>query len=118
MVRYTLVERATARTECGVPPMNPGALGAGMIAMSKYVVRYGVMRNLGVFSTSRGETFSRGAKVIARTNRGLEAGEVLSEASEHAVQSLRKPKHGQILRRQSHDDEHELKKIHEQERAE
>ncbi|OHB80650.1 MAG: signal peptidase [Planctomycetes bacterium RBG_16_64_10] len=86
--------------------------------MSKYVVRYGVMRNLGVFSTSRGETFSRGAKVIARTNRGLEAGEVLSEASEHAVQSLRKPKHGQILRRQTHDDEHELKKIHEQERAE
>ena len=45
--------------------------------MPKYVVRCGVMRALGVFSTSGGEVMRRGTKVVARTDRGLEAGEVL-----------------------------------------
>ena len=45
--------------------------------MPKYVVRSGVMRALGVFSTSRDEIFPRGAEVVIRTDRGLETGEVL-----------------------------------------
>ena len=49
--------------------------------MAKYIVRYGVMRLLGVFSTSGGGEFCRGTAVIARTDRGLEAAEVLCEAS-------------------------------------
>jgi cell fate regulator YaaT (PSP1 superfamily) len=91
---------------------------AGMMTMPKYVVRHGVMRNLGVFSTSRGETFTRGTNIIARTSRGLEGGQVLSEATEQAVANLKNPRHGQILRRQSRDDQHELEKMHEQERDE
>ncbi len=86
--------------------------------MPKYIVRHGVMRNLGIFSTSRGETFTRGAKIIARTSRGLEGGQVLCEATEHAVENLRNARHGQILRKQTRDDGHELEKMHEQERGE
>jgi cell fate regulator YaaT (PSP1 superfamily) len=86
--------------------------------MPKYVVRHGVMRNLGVFST-RGHTFfSRSHQVIARTHRGLESGEVLCEATEAALAGLKEPKYGQILRRVSEDDERELRKLHEQERRE
>jgi cell fate regulator YaaT (PSP1 superfamily) len=86
--------------------------------MPKYVVRHGVMRNLGVFSSGRDEMYVRGALVIARTSRGLEAGEVLCEATEHSISQLKEPKNGQILRRQSHEDQVELRKMFEQERRE
>jgi cell fate regulator YaaT (PSP1 superfamily) len=86
--------------------------------MQKYVVRHGTMRLLGVFSSSRGETHGRGTPVIARTGRGLESGEVLCEATEHAVAALKDPKNGQILRAQSHDDVIELRKLFEQGRGE
>lgn len=76
------------------------------------------MRNLGVFSSGRDEQFGRGASVIARTSRGLESGEVLCEASEHAISQLNDPKHGQILRRQTHEDQVELRKMFEQARQE
>ena len=45
--------------------------------LSKYVVRHGVMRNLGVFGVKGDDRYGRGAQVIARTSRGLETGEVL-----------------------------------------
>lgn len=76
------------------------------------------MRSLGVFSTSRNETFARGMRVVARTPRGLEAGEVLCEATEHAVANLANPSEGQILRAMTPQDELELRKIHEQEKQE
>ena len=53
--------------------------------MAKYVVRYGVMRLLGVFSSSGGGEFRRGTPVIVRTDRGLEAAEVLCEALDVAI---------------------------------
>lgn len=86
--------------------------------MPKYIVRHGAMRFLGVYSTSRGETFNRSARVVARTQRGLEAGEVLSEASPGALEGIRDSTQGQILRRMSHQDELELRKLHDQEREE
>jgi cell fate regulator YaaT (PSP1 superfamily) len=86
--------------------------------MPKYVVRHGVMRNLGVFYTRGGDTHARGQQVIARTSRGLEAGEVLCEATDEAVAQLVDPKQGQILRRVSDDDVRELRKMFEQERRE
>jgi cell fate regulator YaaT (PSP1 superfamily) len=76
------------------------------------------MRNLGVFSSGRDDAYARGALVIARTSRGLEAGEVLCEASEHVISQLNDPKNGQILRRQTHEDQVELRKMFEQERRE
>lgn len=86
--------------------------------MPKYVVRCGVMRALGVFTTSRGEVLLRGARVIARTDRGLEAGEVLCEATDQAVSQLQDPRKGQVLRQMTSEDEHELARMHDQERSE
>jgi cell fate regulator YaaT (PSP1 superfamily) len=86
--------------------------------MPKYVVRHGVMRNLGVFYTRGNDAYARAQQVIARTHRGLEAGEVLCEATDEAVSQLVDPKQGQILRRVSDDDVRELRKMFEQERRE
>ena len=40
--------------------------------MSDYIVRYGMMRFLGIFTAADGNQYRRGANVIARTDRGLE----------------------------------------------
>lgn len=72
--------------------------------MPKYVVRYGATRSLGVFSVRGGDKFSRGAQVIARTDRGLETGEVLATATDESVEHLSHATHGQILRRMTSDD--------------
>src|SRR5262245_21459160 len=79
--------------------------------MPKYVVRCGAMRRLGVFTTSRGETCRRGAHVIARTDRGLEAGEVLCEATEAAIAQIGDPGRGQILREMTADDRNEYSRM-------
>ena len=87
--------------------------------MPKYVVRYGVMRSLGVMSArGRDRTYGRGSKVVARTRRGMEAGEVLCEATEEAVSHLQNPGHGEILREMSADDENELAHMSQQELSE
>ena len=86
--------------------------------MPKYVVRCGVMRMLGVFSTSRGESLLRGSQVIVRSDRGLEAGEVLCEATDQALAQIKDPGKGQVLRTMTAEDKHELARLHEQEATE
>ena len=86
--------------------------------MPKYVVRYGAMRTLGVLSVRGGEKFERTAPVIARTDRGLEAGEVLAPANEESVERLGRVPHGQILRRMTADDDKEWFHIQSQTRVE
>jgi cell fate regulator YaaT (PSP1 superfamily) len=86
--------------------------------MPRYIVRCGVMRTLGVYSTSRGETLHRGVRVIARTDRGLEAGEVLCEATEQALTQLSDPRRGQVLRVMTAEDEQELDRLYAQQRRE
>ncbi len=86
--------------------------------MSEYVVRYGAMRFLGVFSTAAGREYRRGSNVIARTDRGLEAGEVLCEATAEALGHLKDPGAGQILREMTAEDRHELSRMQQQAREE
>jgi len=86
--------------------------------MPKYVVRCGVMRTLGVFTTARGDECLRGQRVVARTDRGLEVGEVLCEATEQTAQHLPDPDQGQILRAMTAEDEHELTRLQAQESSE
>ena len=69
------------------------------------------MRLLGVFATRGSDEFVRGSRVISRTNRGLEVGEILCEATEAAVATLNKPAHGQILRKMSSNDVNEMTHI-------
>lgn len=86
--------------------------------MPKYVVRTGVMRALGVYSTGRDDTYLRSTQVIARTDRGMETGVVLCEATEQALAQLSNAGHGQIMRRMTSDDINEQHRIHDQERRE
>lgn len=86
--------------------------------MPSYVVRYGVMRLLGLFSPRGNDRYFRGMKVIARTNRGLEAGEVLSEANSEIEEQLKNAPGGQIFREQTAEDINDLVHIHAKERTE
>jgi cell fate regulator YaaT (PSP1 superfamily) len=86
--------------------------------MAKFVVRYGSMRTIGILTARGGEKFTRGTKVIARTDRGLEAGEVLCSATEAAVRHIKNPTHGQIVRRMTSEDANELGHMQTQARKE
>jgi cell fate regulator YaaT (PSP1 superfamily) len=86
--------------------------------MPNFVVRFGVMRFLGVFSASGNAQYARGTQVVARTDRGLEAGEVLCAADEATLGCLKNPSEGQILRAMTPEDSHELVRIREQARRE
>lgn len=79
--------------------------------MPKFVVRYGVMRALGIMSARENALFSRGTQVIARTERGLETGIVLCEATTEAVAQIANPSQGQIQREMSAGDSLELSKL-------
>jgi cell fate regulator YaaT (PSP1 superfamily) len=69
------------------------------------------MRAIGVFSPRGQDRYTRGSRVIARTQRGLEAGEVLAEASDEQAQKIGNAPGGQILREMSADDANELSHI-------
>jgi cell fate regulator YaaT (PSP1 superfamily) len=86
--------------------------------MPKYVVRTGVMRALGVFSASRDDTYARETEVVVRTDRGLETGVVLCEATQEAVSHIKDPGSGQVLRRMSDDDVLDRSRLLDQARTE
>lgn len=67
------------------------------------------MRTLHVMQARR--TYQRGQTVIARTPRGLEAGEVLTEASPVAVDSLKDPPGGSIQRLATPEDHTEIQRL-------
>lgn len=76
------------------------------------------MRHLGAFTTSKGDTHVRGEKVIARTDRGLEVGEVLTEATDDVLAQMKDPTRGQVLRALSAEDQNEISRLHATERSE
>jgi cell fate regulator YaaT (PSP1 superfamily) len=84
--------------------------------MPRYVVRYGATRAVGLFTPRGQDRYTRGTRVIARTPRGLEAGEVLAEASDEQAQKLEGGPGGQILRTMSGEDDNELTHIQSRER--
>ena len=86
--------------------------------MAKFVVRFGAMRVLGVFSAPSSASYCRDTRVIVRTERGLEVGVVLGEATEAAQAAMKDPTEGQVFRAMTADDEHELLRIQEQARRE
>jgi len=67
------------------------------------------MRTLHVMQARR--TYQRGQSVIARTPRGLEVGEVLTEASPAAINSLKDPPGGSIQRLVTPEDQTEITRI-------
>jgi cell fate regulator YaaT (PSP1 superfamily) len=76
------------------------------------------MRTIGILTARGNEKLGRGVSVIARTDRGLEVGEVLCSASESAVRNIKNPTHGQIVRRMTSEDANELGHMQSQARRE
>lgn len=74
------------------------------VAVTNYIVRHGATRLLGSFSAPEGQSFSRGDRVILKTERGLELGDVLCAATEQAMSHINDPTRGQILRAMSDED--------------
>jgi cell fate regulator YaaT (PSP1 superfamily) len=65
---------------------------------SRYVVRYGRMRMLGECAGLPGQDHPRGQRVVVRTERGTELGEVLTAATERTSSYLEGPPRGEIVR--------------------
>src|SRR6056297_354912 len=80
-------------------------------AAGKLVVRCGVSRTLCVLQSKDDHPY--GTKVIAKTPRGLEVGEVLCPATAAAVQHLDNPPRGQVIRCFSESDACEEAKLQE-----
>jgi cell fate regulator YaaT (PSP1 superfamily) len=78
---------------------------------STYLVRHGAMRCYGEFSPSLGATYRRGDRVVVRTDRGTETGEVLCPATPAAMAAIPDPTRGTILRTFTPDDERRVAEI-------
>jgi cell fate regulator YaaT (PSP1 superfamily) len=77
----------------------------------KYIVRYGAMRHLGEFQPTPAADYARGMRVVVKSERGIEVGEVVCELTERAAQFLPNPPRGEILRRLTAEDAHELERL-------
>ncbi len=86
--------------------------------MSKYVVRYGSMRRLGVFAPKGDESYQRSRRVIVRTDRGLEMGDILCESTAQTAKHLKDSVRGHLLRSMTSQDENELTRLRDQEKKE
>jgi cell fate regulator YaaT (PSP1 superfamily) len=69
-----------------------------------FVIRYGQMRFLGEFVGREGYAHPRGERVVVRTDRGIEMGEILCPATERSALFLENPIKGDILRIANYDD--------------
>ncbi len=72
---------------------------------NRYVVRYGIARQVGEFSAKSPATINRGTHVIIRSDRGVEWGEVLCPASDRTREYLSSTvEMGSILREANPED--------------
>jgi cell fate regulator YaaT (PSP1 superfamily) len=69
-----------------------------------YVVRYGQMRQLGEYTGLADQEHPRGQRVVVRSDRGTELGEVLCPATDRTARFLENPVQGPILRPASPED--------------
>jgi cell fate regulator YaaT (PSP1 superfamily) len=79
---------------------------------TKYIVRHGAMRQLGEFEPTGEQRYRRGERVVVRSPRGTEPGDVLGEASEASAKFLKDPPQGQILRFMTTEDCRECDRLH------
>jgi cell fate regulator YaaT (PSP1 superfamily) len=69
-----------------------------------YIVRFGRVRILADCREQAGEVHARGDRVVIRSDRGVELGEVLCPATELTARYLERPASGEILRPATADD--------------
>jgi len=83
----------------GGSPKIPRSIPPEALPMAEsYIVRCGQMRQLGEYSGLAGQEHPRGQRVIVRSDRGTELGEVLCPATERSAAFLENPARGEILR--------------------
>jgi cell fate regulator YaaT (PSP1 superfamily) len=63
-----------------------------------YLIRYGLMGEVGRFASGPGMAFDRGQTVVIRSHRGTELGEVLVEVPDRGAVGLRPPGSAHVLR--------------------
>lgn len=85
-------------------------------ATNSYIVRYGTLRHLGEFTNRGPRRYGRDHEVIVRSDRGVEWGVVLSEATDSSREYMGEsaPK-GRILRSTSDEDRRSLEEHRERE---
>ena len=66
--------------------------------MTEYILRYGSLRMLGIFTARDNDQFTRNQQVLAKTARGVELAEVLCEATDHTSKDLQPDLGGCIVR--------------------
>jgi cell fate regulator YaaT (PSP1 superfamily) len=71
---------------------------------TKHIVRHGAMRQLGEFTAPPGIALPRAARLIVRTERGLETGDLLCPATPQAIAHLPEPTSGEIVREMTVED--------------
>src|SRR4051812_13316858 len=87
------------------PSRRPMSSAPTLDGLARYIVRHGAMRLMGEFVDPDGAVFERGTRVLVRTERGQEVGEVLCPSSPQAIAHLPEPTHGEIVRPLSADDQ-------------
>jgi cell fate regulator YaaT (PSP1 superfamily) len=70
-----------------------------------YVVRYGQMRYLGEFIGVPGQEHPRGQRVVVKSDRGTDLGEVLCPATDRTALFLENPARGEVVRAATAEDE-------------
>jgi cell fate regulator YaaT (PSP1 superfamily) len=80
-------------------------------APAGYIVRHGSMRVLGDFAPTDDAEYRRGDRVVLKTERGVECGEVLCPTTPAALTHLPDVVRGQILRRMTDADNEKLDQI-------
>ena len=76
-----------------------------------YVVRYGRMRFLGEYNGLEGQEHPRGQRVVVRSDRGIEMGEVLCPVSDRTKPFMPDQIHGEILRPATAEDNEQEARI-------
>jgi cell fate regulator YaaT (PSP1 superfamily) len=86
---------------------------------ARFVVRYGATRFIGEFTSKGRDNYPRGGQVIVRSDRGLEAGEVLCPATDRTREFLGATEaKGHILRETTDQDRQKIDELRLQERDE
>jgi cell fate regulator YaaT (PSP1 superfamily) len=114
-----LSRRRGIQLEPGEPADEPGRGKSRVSIMGlRYIVRHGTTRLLGEFEAPEGASHHRGERVLVRTERGLELGEVLCDASPRAVEQITDPTKGHLVRVLTEDDQAQVEKLHQAEAEE
>jgi cell fate regulator YaaT (PSP1 superfamily) len=78
---------------------------------SAFLARHGAMRFLGEFLAPPGQLFHRGDRVVLRTDRGQEVGDVLCPSTPQVLSAVPEPTGGDIVRRLTPDDQAKIAEL-------